>query len=156
MCVLYVFMLRRLLCGSVPQRTQQAESIRIQKRVTKMVVVVVVTFAICWLPFHAISIIQHFPNIEKDFGMVLAQLIAICFVYPILYAFLSDNFRQGFRKLLCCYYKNLRKIQYLRSQKYELNNAIDGSCRSPVSDAQTNESISEMYTSYTNKNKQTK
>jgi allatostatin receptor len=127
-CILYGFILRRLICGRVPRRTQQAESIRIRKRVTKMVVIVVVMFAICWLPFHAVFIIQTFTDIEKDFIMEVTELVAICFAYmnscvnPILYAFLSDNFRQGFRKMLCCRSKNLRKTKYLRSRKCELDN----------------------------------
>jgi allatostatin receptor len=113
----------------IPRRTQQVESMRIKKHVTKMVVIVVVIFAICWLPFHALFIIDNFTNIENDIFTEVAELVAMCLMYmnscvnPIMYAFMSDNFWQGFRKLLCCYFKNLRKTNNLRSRKYKLNNS---------------------------------
>jgi allatostatin receptor len=49
-CGLYVCMLLRLWRGVAPGGHVSAESRRGKKRVTRMVVVVVAIFAICWFP----------------------------------------------------------------------------------------------------------
>lgn len=108
-CVLYGFMLKRLLYGVVPGGSQRAESIRSKKkRVTKMVVIVVAMFALCWLPIQVVFMVQNFGHYSEDISYIAIQMVANCLAYmnscvnPILYAFLSDNFRRSFRKLLCC------------------------------------------------------
>lgn len=120
-CVLYGFMLKRLLYGVVPGGSQRAESIRSKKRVTKMVVIVVVIFALCWLPIQIIFIIQNFGNYDSGVPAIAAQMVSNCLAYmnscvnPILYAFLSDNFRRSFRKLLCCGYGHTNTFEYERT-----------------------------------------
>lgn len=120
-CILYGFMLKRLLYGVVPGGSQRAESIRSKKRVTKMVVIVVVIFALCWLPIQIIFIIQNFGNYAQGVPAIAAQMVSNCLAYmnscvnPILYAFLSDNFRRSFRKLLCCGYGQMSKFEYERT-----------------------------------------
>jgi len=119
-CVLYARMLVRLLRGSSaaaggggPQgrrsvtRGLSVESVRARRRVTRLVVVVVAVFGACWLPIHVVFIVQYFDSaafsdesaITNTF--VAVRLAANCLAYansclnPILYAFLSDNFRSG-------------------------------------------------------------
>ncbi|XP_059139125.1 allatostatin-A receptor-like [Physella acuta] len=108
--LLYGLMLKRLLYGVVPGgANQSAESIRAKKRVTRMVVIVVVIFAICWLPIQMILFTQNFQeNVEWSAAYISIQMAANCLAYmnscvnPILYAFLSENFRRSFRRFLCC------------------------------------------------------
>ena len=120
-CVLYGFMLKRLLYGVVPGGNQRAESIRSKKRVTKMVVVVVVIFALCWLPIQIIFMVQNFGDFATDIFSIAMQMAANCLAYmnscvnPILYAFLSENFRRSFRKLLCCGSVQYTKFEYERT-----------------------------------------
>ncbi|KAH3862659.1 allatostatin-A receptor-like [Dreissena polymorpha] len=120
-CVLYGFMLKRLLYGVVPGGSQRAESIRSKKRVTKMVVIVVVIFALCWLPIQIVFMIQHFGNFNDSVTFVAIQMVSNGLAYmnscvnPILYAFLSDNFRRSFRKILCCGYGQYTKFEYERT-----------------------------------------
>lgn len=108
-CILYGLLLKRLLCGMKPGGCQSAESMRGKKRVTKMVVIVICTFAICWLPLHMRYLIHFFGKYHENAAFYIFQVIATCMAYanscvnPILYAFLSENFRKSFRKLLCCY-----------------------------------------------------
>lgn len=108
-CLLYGFLLKRLLYGVVPGGSQRADSIRAKKRVTKMVVIVVLIFALCWLPIQVIFLVQHFdPDYELTTETSSINMAANCLAYmnscvnPILYAFLSENFRRSFRRLLCC------------------------------------------------------
>ena len=120
-CVLYGFMLKRLLYGVVPGGSQRAESIRSKKRVTKMVVIVVAIFALCWLPIQVVFMVQNFGYYSDEVSYITVQMVANCLAYmnscvnPILYAFLSDNFRRSFRKVLCCGVGTYTKFEYERT-----------------------------------------
>lgn len=108
-CVLYGFMLKRLLYGVVPGGNQSAESMRAKKRVTRMVIIVVAIFAVCWLPIQIVFLVHVFGQHTDSAVFAVVQMASNCLAYmnscmnPILYAFLSENFRKSFRKLLCCF-----------------------------------------------------
>ncbi|KAH9495463.1 hypothetical protein Btru_015181 [Bulinus truncatus] len=119
--VMYGLMLKRLLYGVVPGGgNQSAESIRAKKRVTRMVVIVVVIFAICWLPIQIILFMKNVLEVSIDMILLGSMLAANCLAYmnscvnPILYAFLSENFRRSFRKFLCCT-ESSRRMEYERT-----------------------------------------
>ncbi|XP_061587530.1 somatostatin receptor type 5-like [Cololabis saira] len=92
---------------SVGKRTQTS-SIRRRKserKITKMVVVVVAVFIFCWLPFYALNIINLLVVLPGDFRGLYYFVVVLSYANscanPILYGFLSDNFKRGFRKALC-------------------------------------------------------
>ncbi|CAG5127339.1 unnamed protein product [Candidula unifasciata] len=133
--LLYGLMLKRLLYGVVPGgRNQSSESMRAKKRVTKMVVIVVIIFALCWLPLQICLFLQHIIGVEVGVSLASITMAANCFAYmnscvnPILYAFLSGNFRRSFQRFLCCSYKS-RRMDYERTNtritlaERETNNA---------------------------------
>lgn len=111
-CILYGFMLRKLLRGMVPGSSsggsQSANRVRSKRRVTRMVVVVVMIFALCWLPIQILFVLIYFANVSGSHTLVLLQVVANCLAYmnscvnPFLYAFLSENFRKSFCKVLSC------------------------------------------------------
>ena len=107
-CILYSSMLHRLLYGNTPGGKQSKESLHSKKRVTHMVVMVVLAFALCWLPINIILMIQYFGSYPESTAFVGLQIASNCLAYlnsclnPFLYAFLSENFRKSFQKLLCC------------------------------------------------------
>ncbi|XP_055588424.1 allatostatin-A receptor-like [Uranotaenia lowii] len=104
---LYVSMLSRLWRSSVGGRS--ADSQKSKKRVTRLVVVVVAAFASLWFPIQVILVLKsvgvfvadtYFKISLQIFSHVLAYTSSC--INPLLYAFLSDNFRKAFRKIVYC------------------------------------------------------
>lgn len=78
---------------------------RSERKVTRMVVVIVVVFALCWLPFFIINIVNLVVIIPESTAMAGVYFFAVILSYvnscanPLLYGFLSDNFKQSFKKV---------------------------------------------------------
>lgn len=78
---------------------------RSERKVTRMVVIMVLVFLICWLPFfvtNMVNLIHIIPETDKTiyFIIVILTYLNSC-ANPFLYCFLSDNFKQSFQKVLC-------------------------------------------------------
>jgi len=108
-CGLYLCMLMRLWRGVAPGGRVSAESRRGKKRVTRMVIIVVVIFAVCWCPIQVLLVLKSVELFEPDTSLgVIIQITSHVLAYmnscvnPVLYAFLSDNFRKAFRKVVYC------------------------------------------------------
>ncbi|KAM4750170.1 somatostatin-like receptor F_48D10.1 [Anableps anableps] len=80
---------------------------RSERKVTRMVVVIVVVFVLCWLPFFIINMVNLVVIIPESSVTAGIYFFAVILSYanscanPLLYGFLSDNFKQSFRKVLC-------------------------------------------------------
>ncbi|XP_063065302.1 somatostatin receptor type 5 [Engraulis encrasicolus] len=80
---------------------------RSERKVTRMVVVIVVVFVLCWLPFFIINIVNLVVILPESSAMAGVYFFSVILSYanscanPLLYGFLSDNFKQSFRKVLC-------------------------------------------------------
>ncbi|CAL8288609.1 unnamed protein product [Boreogadus saida] len=83
-----------------------------ERKVTRMVVIVVAVFVFCWLPFYALNIINLLvvlpPEYQGLWYFVVMLGYANSCANPIVYGFLSDNFKRGFRKALC---RTTRKVE---------------------------------------------
>lgn len=108
-CTLYGCILSRLTCHSVPGTGREsAERVRNRRRITRMVVVIVLVFTVCWLPIHAVFIALYFGRAKSTALMVSMHVLANCLAYlnscvnPFLYAFLSDSFRGWFMRMFGC------------------------------------------------------
>ncbi|XP_002730936.1 allatostatin-A receptor-like [Saccoglossus kowalevskii] len=107
--ITYFFMLKRLWTGVAPQGSHTKESVKQKKRVTKMVVFVVIIFCVTWMPIQIMSVLltlELIPYSETTticlwIGNILSYINSC--VNPIIYAFLSDNFRKSFKKVCICY-----------------------------------------------------
>ncbi|RWS28189.1 allatostatin-A receptor-like protein [Leptotrombidium deliense] len=106
--ILYMLMLKRLWFGVVPGGQMSTESVRCKKRVTRLVVVVVVIFAVCWMPIQLVLVLKSFNAYPMRSVNIVIQIVGQVLAYmnscvnPILYAFLSENFRKAFRKVIAC------------------------------------------------------
>ncbi|CAH2066726.1 unnamed protein product, partial [Iphiclides podalirius] len=95
--------------------------LRARRGVVRMLIVVVLTFAVCNLPFHARKMWQYWSSGYQgtsDFSALLTPLTFLITYFnsgvnPLLYAFLSKNFRKGMRELLFCKFHGKRKSDNL-------------------------------------------
>lgn len=68
----------------------------------------VVAFAICWAPIQVILVLKSLRLYDTTTVTVSIQIISHVLAYlnsclnPFLYAFLSENFRKAFRKVMWC------------------------------------------------------
>lgn len=74
--------------------------------------VVVAVFVLCWLPFYALNVLNLMVVLPGDFRGLYYFVVVLSYANscanPILYGFLSDNFKRGFRKALC---RTSRKVK---------------------------------------------
>uniref|UniRef100_UPI0037E72DB0 somatostatin receptor type 5-like n=1 Tax=Semicossyphus pulcher TaxID=241346 RepID=UPI0037E72DB0 len=104
-CLCYLLIVIKV--RSVGKRAQATSSRRrkSERKITRMVVVVVAVFVLCWLPFYALNIVNLLVVLPGDFRGLYFFVVVLSYANscanPILYGFLSDNFKRGFRKALC-------------------------------------------------------
>ncbi|XP_030208260.1 somatostatin receptor type 5 [Gadus morhua] len=105
---------------------------RSERKVTRMVVVIVVVFVLCWLPFFIINIVNLVVIIPESSATAGIYFFSVILSYanscanPLLYGFLSDNFRQSFKKVLC-----------VRSLRRKTNGVEDGDPSAPRTEKTT-------------------
>ena len=102
--------------------TRTLESIKAKRKVTRLVIVIVVVFLVCWLPSHVVWL---WTNYQRDtwqhtylfyYLRISAHVLSYAnsAMNPIIYAFLSKNFRRGFQRALLCKTRQL-EMQSRRS-----------------------------------------
>ncbi|XP_007939825.1 somatostatin receptor type 3 [Orycteropus afer afer] len=118
-CLCYLLILVKVRSAGRRVWAPSCERRRSERRVTRMVVAVVVLFVLCWMPFYVLNIVNvvcPLPEEPAFFGLyflVVALPYANSCANPILYGFLSYRFKQGFRRVL------LRPSRRVRSQEPE-------------------------------------
>ena len=78
---------------------------RRRSKVTRMVFIVVLLFAICWLPVHVFQLYRIFnPQFPRTITVYVLKMVSHTLSYansivnPFVYAFLNDGFRKAFRR----------------------------------------------------------
>nr|ANO39011.1 GCR032 [Schmidtea mediterranea] len=106
--LLYTCLIWKLLFNSESRISQSDKALQSKKRVTRMVVIVVVIFALCWMPIQIVFIIQFLGSEPDNAAFKAFHVFASALAYsnsmmnPILYAFFSNNFRVAFKSVLFC------------------------------------------------------
>uniref|UniRef100_A0AAY4A6S0 Neuromedin-K receptor n=1 Tax=Denticeps clupeoides TaxID=299321 RepID=A0AAY4A6S0_9TELE len=79
--------------------------LRAKRKVVKMMIVVVVTFALCWLPYHVYFIVtglnkrlNRWKSIQQVYLSVLWLAMSSTMYNPIIYCCLNGRFRAGFKR----------------------------------------------------------
>lgn len=106
----------RLLSGS-------KEKDRNLRRITRMVLVVVAAFIICWTPIHIFVMVWTLVDIDKKNPYVVASLhfcIALGYtnssLNPVLYAFLDENFKRCFREFCLPFRSRMEQNSFSRAR----------------------------------------
>ncbi|KAI2655080.1 Mu-type opioid receptor [Labeo rohita] len=122
----------RLLSGS-------KEKDRNLRRITRMVLVVVAAFIICWTPIHIFIIIKTVVEInQKNLLVVACWHLCIALGYmnsslnPVLYAFLDENFKRCFREFCLPFRSRMEQSSFSRARS---------GTREPISVCAKSESI---------------
>ncbi|XP_069061915.1 G-protein coupled receptor 54-like [Pleurodeles waltl] len=111
-CVCYAIMLKRMSRPVVEPAdnnyqvqllAERSEAMR--TKISKMVVVIVLLFLICWGPIQLFILFQAFDStFQKNYKTYKLKIFAHCMSYsnsslnPIVYAFMGANFRKSFKK----------------------------------------------------------
>lgn len=95
-----------------------------KRKTTKMLLTMVVVFAVSWLPFHAFQLAVDIDSnvlYMKDFQLLFTMfhIIAMCstFVNPILYGWMNKNYRTAFLSVCRCNSLKVNHLKRRRSQK---------------------------------------
>uniref|UniRef100_A0A3P9IVF5 G-protein coupled receptors family 1 profile domain-containing protein n=1 Tax=Oryzias latipes TaxID=8090 RepID=A0A3P9IVF5_ORYLA len=102
-CLCYLLIIVKVKSSGA--RVGFAKRRRSERKVTRMVVVIVVVFVLCWLPFFIINMVNLVVIIPESSSTAGIYFFAVILSYanscanPLLYGFLSDNFKQSFRKI---------------------------------------------------------
>ncbi|KAI1884463.1 hypothetical protein AGOR_G00226650 [Albula goreensis] len=111
---------------------------RSERKVTRMVVIIVVVFVLCYLPFFIMNMINIIVFLPENNVMTGVYFFCVTLTYvnscanPLLYGFLSENFKQSFQKALCIYRANgiedgnLTSLQNMNSTHPLRNNRFNG------------------------------
>ncbi|XP_069124041.1 tachykinin-like peptides receptor 99D [Argopecten irradians] len=86
----------------------QYERIKSKRKVVKMMVVVVVMFGICWVPYHLYFIfasyteIERYNNVQQIYLIIYWLAMSNSMYNPLIYCWMNAKFRQGFIRVFCC------------------------------------------------------
>ncbi|KAL3189682.1 hypothetical protein MRX96_021148 [Rhipicephalus microplus] len=116
---------------------KQIEAIKSKRKIVKMMIVVVVIFAVCWLPYHVYFLAtHHHPEITQS-EYIQHVYLAIYWLAmsnsmynPIIYCWMNSRFREGFKRVFCCLAFSDRETAQLRQHMA----ATRYSCSEPYAD----------------------
>ncbi|XP_071752227.1 somatostatin receptor type 5 [Centroberyx gerrardi] len=111
-CLCYLLIVFKIRSSGKKVHATSTKRRKSERKVTRMVVIVVAVFVFCWLPFYALNIINLLVSLPSEYQGIYYFVIVLGYANscanPIVYGFLSDNFKRGFRKALC---RSSRKVE---------------------------------------------
>ncbi|XP_045211177.1 cholecystokinin receptor-like [Mercenaria mercenaria] len=87
--------------------SQFARGVAHKKKITKLLIVLVLAFTVLWLPFFSFSMFTKFADADVHafrIKMAVLQLVGYsnCCVNPIMYTFLNNSFQKEFIRMCRC------------------------------------------------------
>ncbi|KAM9309136.1 galanin receptor type 1-like [Pholidichthys leucotaenia] len=89
-------------------RNMSKKSEASKKKTAQTVLVVVVVFCLSWLPHHVVHLWAEFGTFPLNQASFVLRVAAHCLAYsnssvnPVIYAFLSENFRKAYKQVFKC------------------------------------------------------
>ena len=107
--IFYSLVIRKLRTVGPKNRSQEKR--KSHRKVTKLVLTVIAVYVFCWLPYWTtqLSLLLTPYRSPMSHEAVTVFLLASCLAYsnsainPILYAFLSENFKKSFSRACRCH-----------------------------------------------------
>ncbi|XP_078347041.1 substance-P receptor-like isoform X3 [Oculina patagonica] len=128
--VLYTIVCYKLWSREVPgegnsQSQMQAEALKTARKVTRMMIVVVALYVLCWLPLsvsYILNVVCHMELLRNLRVLLLFLTVAYSALNPYIYLTFSQKFRSKFIALFgnCLLKIKIHNVQFARSQSIEL------------------------------------
>ena len=85
---------------------------KIRKRVTLMVLIVSVVFAVCWLTDASNFFLSDFSVVRTSLPIAFTNTLILfnSAINPIVYALVNQRFRRNFKSMICCFSHPTRNI----------------------------------------------
>ncbi|XP_040840707.1 galanin receptor type 1 [Ochotona curzoniae] len=105
-----------------------------KKKTAQTVLVVVVVFGISWLPHHVVHLWAEFGAFPLTPASFLFRITAHCLAYsnssvnPIIYAFLSENFRKAYKQVFKCRLRGEPALSEAREHKCRVDTPPSTNC----------------------------
>ncbi|XP_036179561.1 galanin receptor type 1 [Myotis myotis] len=105
-----------------------------KKKTAQTVLVVVVVFGISWLPHHVIHLWVEFGVFPLTPASFLFRIVAHCLAYsnssvnPIIYAFLSENFRKAYKQVFKCRVRSESSLSDTKENRSRLDTPPSTNC----------------------------
>ncbi|NXU35352.1 GALR1 protein, partial [Drymodes brunneopygia] len=115
-------------------RNMSKKSEASKKKTAQTVLVVVVVFGISWLPHHVIHLWAEFGVFPLTQASFLFRVTAHCLAYsnssvnPIIYAFLSENFRKAYKQVFKCQIGNEPPLNDAKENKSRIDTPPSTNC----------------------------
>ncbi|XP_037333394.2 somatostatin receptor type 5 [Pungitius pungitius] len=127
-CLCYLLIVFKIRSSGKKVHATSTKRRKSERKVTRMVVIVVAVFVFCWLPFYALNIINLLVSLPSEYQGLYYFVVVLGYANscanPIVYCFLSDNFKRGFRKALCRSTRKVENHEPMERQKKEGRSAI--------------------------------
>ncbi|CAK6447747.1 unnamed protein product [Pipistrellus nathusii] len=105
-----------------------------KKKTAQTVLVVVVVFGISWLPHHVIHLWVEFGVFPLTPASFIFRVTAHCLAYsnssvnPIIYAFLSENFRKAYKQVFKCHVCGKSSLSNAKENRSRLDTPPSTNC----------------------------
>ncbi|TSO47137.1 Galanin receptor type 1 [Bagarius yarrelli] len=103
-------------------------------KTTQTVLVVVVVFCLSWLPHYVVHLWVEFGSFPLNQASFLFRVAAHCLAYsnssvnPIIYAFLSENFRTAYKQVFRCHKGSKCPTQDARETRHKMEKVAPTNC----------------------------
>ncbi|KAM5147880.1 G-protein coupled receptor 54-like [Mantella aurantiaca] len=119
-CLCYSLMLKRVgrpvvepMDNNYQVQLLSERTIAMRSKISKMVIVIVLLFTICWGPIQLFSLFQGFyPGFQANYATYKIKTWANCMSYanssinPLVYGFMGASFRKSFKKAFPFMFRN--------------------------------------------------
>ncbi|KAL4617123.1 galanin receptor type 1-like [Arapaima gigas] len=115
-------------------RNMSKKSEASKKKTAQTVLVVVVVFCISWLPHHVVHLWVEFGTFPLNQASFLFRVTAHCLAYsnssvnPIIYAFLSENFRKAYKQVFRCQVAGESPLNDIKEIRSKMDTAPSTNC----------------------------